>query len=274
MDEEGEEGSKRRGIGSAERVGGCARGSLKRVASARTKPTCVVVSLSPSFLSHQLRLIQMSSPLLIASGAARNNAQDCRILDGLVAFAAGRAVALWSSSVRPSFFDELSSPSNTQADLKQRRTRTIRVYTRLCRGTRATSAPSSSLTMVQGAGGRKAASSSREMRRERQECGRRLMARCVSSLLLYASLADLQSLQWWIFAVLSGHSGSVSSVDAIELESEGGEKELLVLTGGSDSFVQVWRVSSAGNGSFSPFSLFSSEADPFFLQPNSSRRLI
>ncbi|BGP16559.1 Elongator subunit elp2 [Rhodosporidiobolus nylandii] len=49
--------------------------------------------------------------------------------------------------------------------------------------------------------------------------------------------------EWEPLAVLPGHSGSVASVDALELKEDGG---LLVLTGGSDSKVHVWRVSAAG----------------------------
>ncbi|GAA6028373.1 hypothetical protein JCM8097_007000 [Rhodosporidiobolus ruineniae] len=52
--------------------------------------------------------------------------------------------------------------------------------------------------------------------------------------------------EWTTLAILSGHTGSVASVEALEVESDASEVELLVLTGGSDSVVQVWRVSAAG----------------------------
>ncbi|GAA5904082.1 hypothetical protein JCM6882_003820 [Rhodosporidiobolus microsporus] len=52
--------------------------------------------------------------------------------------------------------------------------------------------------------------------------------------------------QWSTLAVLSGHTGSVASIEVLELPSESGEGELLVVSGGSDSLLQAWRISVAG----------------------------
>ncbi|KPV74938.1 uncharacterized protein RHOBADRAFT_44457 [Rhodotorula graminis WP1] len=56
--------------------------------------------------------------------------------------------------------------------------------------------------------------------------------------------------QWTTLAVLpAAHSGSVSAVEAVEILRDGGEKEYLVLTGGSDGVVKVWTVSLEGKAS-------------------------
>ncbi|GAA6000085.1 hypothetical protein JCM10207_006046 [Rhodosporidiobolus poonsookiae] len=53
--------------------------------------------------------------------------------------------------------------------------------------------------------------------------------------------------KWSTLAVLSGHTGSVASVAALELPEESGAAgKLLVFTGGSDSVIQVWEVSLDG----------------------------
>ncbi|GAA5950694.1 hypothetical protein JCM21900_000482 [Sporobolomyces salmonicolor] len=52
--------------------------------------------------------------------------------------------------------------------------------------------------------------------------------------------------EWTTVATLSGHAGSISSVEALRLPSDGGEGRLLVLTGGSDAVIQVWVVTASG----------------------------
>lgn len=55
--------------------------------------------------------------------------------------------------------------------------------------------------------------------------------------------------QWTTLALLpAAHSGSVSAIEAVELLHGDGDKEYLVLTGGSDGVVKVWTVSLEGKG--------------------------
>ncbi|GJN90798.1 hypothetical protein Rhopal_003812-T1 [Rhodotorula paludigena] len=51
---------------------------------------------------------------------------------------------------------------------------------------------------------------------------------------------------WTTLALLTGHSGSISAVEAVELEGVNSEKRYLVFTGGSDATLRVWTVSTGG----------------------------
>ncbi|GAA5872808.1 hypothetical protein JCM8547_005709 [Rhodosporidiobolus lusitaniae] len=139
---------------------------------------------------------------LISSGSSRNHAQDVRTSDGLTAFAAGQAVALWSSSNDKSVGVHQTLPGH-QGDV------TALKFAHDGIG----SARKESSVFVSG--------DSKGTARVWKEKGG----------------------EWSTLAVLPGHSGSVASVEALELEQEG---ELLVLTGGSDAVIQVWKVSAAG----------------------------
>lgn len=57
-----------------------------------------------------------------------------------------------------------------------------------------------------------------------------------------------ERVQWSLYAVLAGHSSSVSALTALELPGEKSVDSFLVLTGGSDGVIQSWRVAPAGPG--------------------------
>ncbi|GAA5820497.1 hypothetical protein JCM11251_003017 [Rhodosporidiobolus azoricus] len=143
--------------------------------------------------------------LLIAAGASRNNASDCRTSDGLVAFAAGHLIALWNSADKTSHgvHRTLSghqgdvSALNFAHDGKGTGLKTSRVFV---------SGDAKGVVRV---------------------------------------WKETEG-QWSTLAVLTGHTGSVSSIEALELPSDDGERDLIVLSGGSDSLLQVWKVSLAG----------------------------
>lgn len=59
--------------------------------------------------------------------------------------------------------------------------------------------------------------------------------------------------QWSTYAVLTGHSQSISALAALELPAEGEEKDYVVLTGSSDGCIQCWRISAGGSGAFATF---------------------
>ncbi|GAA6001452.1 Elongator subunit ELP2 [Rhodotorula paludigena] len=52
--------------------------------------------------------------------------------------------------------------------------------------------------------------------------------------------------KWTTLALLTGHSGSISAVEAVEIEGVSSEKRYLVFTGGSDATLRVWTVSTSG----------------------------
>ncbi|GAA5981676.1 hypothetical protein JCM11641_004211 [Rhodosporidiobolus odoratus] len=145
--------------------------------------------------------------VLTVTGASRNNAQDTRTSDGLAAFAAGHLVALWNSA-------------------EQRRSgihRTLAGH----------QGDVTSLKFAhQGAGNGNKSSS----------CF--VSGDATGSARVWKE--DAQG-EFTTVAVLPGHSGSVSAVEVLEApERIEADKSLLVLTGGSDSLVQVWKVSSRG----------------------------
>lgn len=58
-------------------------------------------------------------------------------------------------------------------------------------------------------------------------------------------------IKWSTFAVLAGHSSSVSALAAIALPgTEEGGVNFLVLTGGSDGSVHSWQISDSGAGQY------------------------